>query len=174
MTKTYYVYIHRRADDGTPFYVGCATKQERRSGKGKYQRAYDFGQRKPEWFAVRDAHGVTVEIECEFDSRDDAFAREKDLIASFVGLVNISTGGAGTAGVKDPDHVRYKKAVTKIGKLNPMYGKVSHLARPVIDMQAGVFYNSIQEAADMLDFKMQTLWAKLKGKNPNNTSLRFA
>lgn len=174
MIKTYYTYLHRRTDAGEVFYVGCATKQVRRRGKDVYQRAYDFGQRNSDWIEIRNASGVEVEIDLEFADRDDAFKREKELIASFGHLTNVASGGPGMPGVKDTVESRHKKAITKIGSLNPMYGKVSPRAKAVIDTATGTTYPSVQAASQAIGYKMQTLWAMLKGINHNPTSLRFA
>lgn len=176
--KTYYVYLHRRADECTPFYVGCATKQTRRRGKDKYQRAYDFGQRSDAWFITRQQHGIVVEIVEEFASRDDAFTAEKHLIKKFrETLVNISTGGAGAAGIKDPEHVRMKKSVTKLGSKNPMHGKCGSRhpnSRPVIHIQTGMFFESVTEAANWCGVKLGTLYNMLVGTSQNKTPLRLA
>ncbi len=177
MNKQHYTYMHRNPE-GHVFYVGCATTQPNKRGvRAKLGRAYATSGHTPEWHSAS-ASGYTVEILRMFDDRNEAFEHEKLLIAEMRSagepLVNKASGGAGMPGVKDSDEVRQKKAVTKIGELNPMHGKVSPRAKPVIDMQAGVFYSSVQDAADHLGYKMQTLWSMLKGINPNNTSLRFA
>ncbi len=177
MIKTYYTYIHRRADSGDVFYVGCATKQTHRRGRDVYQRAYDFGQRSGDWKNIRRNNGVTVEIDREFQDRQEAFEREKMLIASYHELTNISTGGAGATGVIDPEHVRVKKSITKIGELNPMHGKTGskhHNSRAVKDTVSGDMYPSMTAAANSLGMKAGTLYNMLVGSNPNRTNMEFA
>ena len=186
MTETYYVYLHRRVDTGEVFYVGCATKYAHRRGlKSQYSRAYDFRQRKPEWFAVwAEAGGMSVEFVQEFAVRAEALALEVALIVRYGradrgrgGLVNHTDGGNGMPGFKDRPESRRMKSATKLGALNPMYGKTgaAHpMSRPVIHTQYGVFYESVEEAAAGFGYKMKTLYNWLSGHRPNPTPLEFA
>ena len=178
--KAYYTYLHRDTN-GRVIYVGCARAYHHKiADKSIYQRAYSLSGHHSSWGnAISD--GYTVEILKHFTDRNIAFDEEKRLIAEMrsIGepLVNICDGGPGMPGAKDSIEVRRKKAVTKIGDLNPMFGKTGSkhpLSRPVIHLGYGVFYESVSEAALVHGYKMQTLWAKLIGKNPNNTMLRLA
>lgn len=99
--------------------------------------------------------------------------------AAWVKSIRRARKGGGNGGVVKtgdtlPDEWKNNIRRTKIGELNPMFGKVSPRAKPVIDAETGCVYSSVQAAADSIGMKMQTLWRKLKGKNPNNTTLRFA
>ena len=186
MTKRYYVYTHNRADSGAVFYVGCATKYpDKRGHRSQHSRAYDFVQRKPEWFAVRAAAGgLTVELVQEFDDRQAAFALEVALIAQYGRadrgsgqLVNHTDGGDGMPGFKDRPESRRMKSITKVGALNPMYGKTGAAhpnSRKVRDRSTGAIYDSVQIAADELGHKMKTLYNWLSGHRPNPTTLEFA
>lgn len=190
MTKSYYVYLHRRVDNNEVFYVGCATKRAYHGGyecghKAQYSRAYDFQQRKPEWFATREAAGgLVVEFVQEFTDRTEAFALEVGLIAKYGRadrgkgiLVNHTDGGDGMPGFKDRPESRQMKSITKIGSLNPMYGKTGAkhpMARPVVHVLTGIFYDTVQEAADTFGYKMKTLHNLLSNHRLNRTPLRFA
>lgn len=93
----FYVYVHRRATDGTVFYVG----------KGQRRRAHYTKDRNPHWHRTFEKHGLIVEITHSGLNEQEAFRRERELIA-FYGrgnLCNLTDGGEGTSGVKlGPDH----------------------------------------------------------------------
>lgn len=178
--KEYYTYQHRDIN-GYIFYVGCATTNpEKRGVRAKLGRAYSTFGHCELWDRISD-RGYSVEILKKFSNRQDAFDHERELIAKYRNegelLVNIQHGGAGAVGMKDTDEIRKKKSITKIGKLNPMYGITgsNHPAsRPVIHKNAGVFFNSVQEAAEHYGYKMKTLYNILSGIRTNNTPLEFA
>lgn len=76
-------------------------------------------------------------------------------------------------GKKLPDWWKDKIRQTKIGENNPMYGKKSHLAKKVIDVQTGIEYNSIMKAAKSTPYQFQYVSAMLGGKCKNKTSLKL-
>ena len=79
LVKKYCVYVHRRKDNNKPFYIGCCSRDDntRNLGIKKYRRAFDFGQRRPRWFEIRDeSGGVNVEIFFTTDDREEAFKKE--------------------------------------------------------------------------------------------------
>jgi hypothetical protein len=53
-------------------------------------------------------------------------------------------------------------------------GAAHHMSRPVIHTQAGVFFDSVEEAANVFGYKMKTLYNWLSGHRPNPTTLEFA
>jgi group I intron endonuclease len=53
-------------------------------------------------------------------------------------------------------------------------GKKSNSCKILIDLQTGVFYNSIREASILYNIKETTLIMQLKGINKNKTNLRYA
>lgn len=89
----FYVYVHRRASDNLPFYVG----------KGKDKRAWNFHARSKFWNNTKAKHGVIVEIVFEDLSEEEAFQCEKDTILEFryfgYPLVNLTDGGEGASGL---------------------------------------------------------------------------
>lgn len=94
-THGFYVYIHRRATDGVPFYVG----------KGKGLRAWDVDRRTAWWKRVMAKYGHTVEIAQDGLQEWAAFELERDLIALYgrrdLGLgqlLNLTDGGEGASG----------------------------------------------------------------------------
>lgn len=96
----FYVYVHRRASDNLPFYVG----------KGKDKRAWNFHHRSAFWNNVKQKHGIIVEIVFENLSENEAFQCEKDTILEFrhfgYPLVNLTDGGEGPAGRKFSEQSR--------------------------------------------------------------------
>lgn len=84
----YYVYVHKRASDGQPFYYG----------RGKDRRAWE-PYRNP-WHAnIVAKHGVVVEILQTGLTRDEGSALEKQLIKAAkemgIKLCNMTDGGDG-------------------------------------------------------------------------------
>lgn len=178
--KQYHTYLHR-CRDGNVFYVGCASAYVDKSTIiGKYQRAYASSGHIPAWYEAA-GKGYTVEILEHFTDRSLAFLAEKALIKSMrekgEPLVNICDGGAGMPGAKDSLEVRHKKAVTKLGALNPMYGKTGAdhpNSRKVRNRDTGEAWDSVQIAADALGLKMKTLYNWLSGHRKNPTALEFS
>lgn len=87
--REHYVYIHRRASDGRPFYVG----------KGKQRRAWQMYGRNAYWQNVAKKHGVMVEVVKDRLPEPCALSLERALIASIPWpLANLTDGGGGTSG----------------------------------------------------------------------------
>lgn len=92
----FYVYIHRRATDGSEFYVG----------KGSANRAWHWSSKKGRtklWIRCARKNGVIVEILQDGMSEDDAYLLEMWMIAKLnhngARLYNISEGGGGGLGL---------------------------------------------------------------------------
>lgn len=186
--RKYCVYVHRRKDNNLPFYIGCCTRQDNRKASAvkKYQRAFDFGQRRERWFEIKKAAGgVNVEIAFTFDKKEDAFQKECEMINLYGRekfnnglLVNECYGGNGAPGQYNSDKTRKKKSVTKIGKLNPMYGRCGKkhpTAKQVINIKTNEIYESITQAASKngYDFRMLHTWLTGARGRKNPTELRL-
>jgi hypothetical protein len=111
------VYLHFRKDDGLCFYVGM----------GRPKRPFDHANRSPYWKRVKDKHGVIVQVIYENLSSDDAVIMERSYIYHFTNsplakLVNLTSGGEGTKGVKNSIETRLRKSQSAI-RLNadPMF-----------------------------------------------------
>ena len=95
----YYLYVHYRESDGTPFYVG----------KGSGIRAWDFSAkgRNPYWHRTVKKHGIKVEIVFDNLSEQDAFDCETNAIIEFkylgFRLTNMTVGGEGCSGLVHTD-----------------------------------------------------------------------
>lgn len=124
--SSYYVYIHKRASDGKPFYVG----------KGNKYRAWVTKGRNNWWEKVVLKHGFTVEIVYEKLTEEEAFQCEKDVILEFnyfgYPLVNLTTGGEG--GSNPSIETRIKQSRAKVGKYKG-------LDNPYSDKKTYKFYN---------------------------------
>lgn len=87
-----YVYIHCRATDGSPFYIG----------KGQAFRAWGKSQRNRWWDYCAKKNGVLVTVLCDGMSDEDAHKLEIELISEYRAkghrLVNLSQGGEGCSG----------------------------------------------------------------------------
>lgn len=107
----YYVYLHRRETDMSPFYVG----------KGSGKRAWNFSSRNNFWKNVKNKHGVVVEIAFENLSEEEALQLEKDTILEleYFGykLTNLTSGGESP---KLNDESRRKMSEARMGrKISP-------------------------------------------------------
>jgi hypothetical protein len=104
--RRFYVYVHRKKSDCSPFYVG----------KGHGRRAWETSEkrRSSHWTNTAKKHGVFVEIYQDGLTEDEAFAVEKRLIAELkslgANLVNQTDGGEGTSGLKMTEE---KKAILR-------------------------------------------------------------
>lgn len=98
--KKFYVYVHRRATDGTIFYVG----------KGKGCRATSTKNRNLHWRRTVNKHGFSVHYVADCLSETCAFSLERALI-KFYGkdsLCNLTDGGEGISGFQHSDASREK------------------------------------------------------------------
>lgn len=89
----YYVYVHYRTTDGTPFYVG----------KGHGNRAWVQNKRNPYWKSTKNKHGISVEIIFDNLTEEESFQCEIDTILEFKyfghKLTNMTNGGEGVSGL---------------------------------------------------------------------------
>ena len=113
----FYVYVHRRANDGSIFYVG----------KGSGQRAWSKNKRSGHWRAVCRKHGLTIDIVRRFYSEKESFDFERALIAECreraLALTNKTDGGEGTAGMVHTAETKAKWAAAKLGKKRGPYSE---------------------------------------------------
>lgn len=104
----FYTYIHRKADDGTIFYVG----------KGSGYRLSARNSRNKYWHSIVKKHGFKYDICSYWETEQDAFHHEQLLILCFkdlgLHLANFTEGGkGGTSGRKMPSE-QYEKHVARI------------------------------------------------------------
>ena len=58
------------------------------------------------------------------------------------------------------------------GLINPLYNRSNH--KPIIDLETGIFYGSIQDAAFSKSMSWQTLYTWLTKPHRNKSSLKYA
>lgn len=132
----HYVYLHRRNDTGTVFYVGKGSLRTRRLRSKHYDRAVAV-HKNPWWLnTVAKAGGFTAEIVAHFATDFDAQEFEKALIAEYgrrnLGrgdLVNLTDGGDGHAGIVASDELRRKRSVNSSGPRSPEWVAAIRIAR---------------------------------------------
>ena len=104
----FYVYLHRRATDGSVFYVG----------KGCKQRAWwEFG-RSEYWNRIKNKHGFVVEILKDEMSENDAHMLEIETIKTIgrENLCNHTDGGEGMYGWHASIETRKKFSLSRTGR----------------------------------------------------------
>lgn len=113
MEPRFYVYLHRRASDLTPMYVG----------KGVGNRAWCKAGRSLHWKRSVEAYGIDVAIVCTGLTHEQANAKEVELIAHFGRrdqkrgpLVNLTAGGDGGAGHIPSAEARQRISLANSGR----------------------------------------------------------
>lgn len=114
----HYIYLHRQADSGEPFYVGKGAVHRREP----YRRAHAKQRRGEWWQRVAAKHGVVVEIVAHCLTDEEAQQQERALIARIgrhdLGLgplVNLTDGGDGHAGIVVSEKLRATRSANARG-----------------------------------------------------------
>jgi len=108
----YYTYLHRRASDGQPFYIG----------KGFGRRAWSVQNRNQHWRRTTAKHGLKVDVLAQWETEAEAFEHEKFLIWCFrdmgCNLVNMTDGGEGQSGWIPSQETRQRISAANKGRRN--------------------------------------------------------
>lgn len=108
----YYTYLHRRASDGKPFYIG----------KGFCRRAWSAQNRNQHWRRTTAKHGLKVDVLAQWKTEAEAFEHEKFLIWCFrdmgCNLVNMTDGGEGQSGWIPSQETRQRISAANKGRRN--------------------------------------------------------
>ena len=117
MSKSYYVYIHRRATNGKVFYVG----------KGCDNRAYTKHGRNRRWNNIVNKHGFTVEIVQDGMQSWWALEMEMELIALYdrKNLANLTDGGDGNTGLDAESKKLLSSSLKKVKKTDEWKRKIA-------------------------------------------------
>ena len=102
--KKYYVYEHRKADDGSAFYVG----------KGIGKRSSDKTGRNNHWKNIVKKHGYSIHLLYENLSQFEANYIEQKIIAAYgrENLCNLTDGGDGIRNPSDETRKLMSEAAT--------------------------------------------------------------
>ena len=108
LARLHYVYAHRRASDGEPFYIG----------KGKARRAWSASGRNRLWKFIAAKHGFTAEIIASELPEDCALTFERIVIAANKGrgLANFTDGGGGISGWKHSEDTKRRIGAHWVGR----------------------------------------------------------
>lgn len=120
-----YIYRHIRLDKNVPFYIGYGSGNSyRRASDNSKHRRSEF------WGRVANKTDISVEIVLDGLSREEAIAKEKELIALYgrinIGtgtLVNLTDGGDGGAGQVFSKERR--EMISKIIKARPPVSEIT-------------------------------------------------
>lgn len=184
------VYRHIRKDKNQVFYIGIGHEIE---------RAYHKNQRNSYWTRIVNKTDYDVEILFDDLSWEDAIKKEIEFIALYgrknnkTGcLANMTDGGEGTSGWTVTEESRRKMSDAK--KRNPPTWnigrkfseehkqKLSDSAKTtrnrrnlVCNIETGIFYYGVEEAAIAHGYNTRTLGNKLRKKanRTNNTNLIY-
>ena len=186
-----YLYRHIRLDKNEPFYIGIGITEN-------YSRAYSKKSRNKLWKTIANKSAYEVEIVFDDLSWEEACNKEKEFIELYGRidnksgiLSNMTNGGDGTIGIKvwnkgkklsqshidnlSKSHKGNKLTKESILKANETKRNTySNKGRIVVNVQNGIFYGSVSEAAKLYNIKQQTLSTKLNNKSYNNTLFIYA
>jgi hypothetical protein len=163
----WYVYRHIRLDKNIPFYIGIGNKKE-------YGRAYECKPDKRNIYWSNIYNKTKIEVEILFDglTKQEAANKEKEFIALYgrmdsqTGiLANMTDGGDGVFGRVTTNELRDKFRKSKIGELNPQFGK------PVSQETRQKRSNSIKGQKRTLDTKRKQSIASIKSGQAKTTLL---
>ena len=161
-----YVYLHIKATDGEPFYVGKGHRKDRCGSK--------FSRSKF-WHNIVKKYGFDIIILEENLTPEKAIELEKYWIERIgrrdLGkgpLVNLTDGG---------DGVIFK------GEKNPFYGKKHKIEsrilisknqqKLILDIENGVYYESVDEIAKLGQYSKSQLYKWLQGIRKNKSNYKY-
>jgi len=173
MDNQFYVYLHRKATNNEIFYVG----------KGKDYRAWNKQHRSKYWIRIVNKYGLIVELYKTNLTENEAFDLEKELIKNLgkKNLCNLTDGGEGMSGFSKPwtEEQRQNASINRKGKIPWNKGKkgvqknCKGPSKLILDVQTGIFYESITEASHSYLYNRGHLNKMIKGTRTNKTNLIY-
>lgn len=126
----HFVYLHRRADTGSVFYVGKGTVRKRCNHQA-CERAASTTARSSHWHRVVARHGFIIEVVASFRTDVDAQEFERALIVQYGRdqLVNLTDGGDGHAGIETTAELRRIRSVNASRPRSPAWITAIRAAR---------------------------------------------
>jgi hypothetical protein len=156
-----YIYGHYRESDGKLFYIG----------KGIGNRAWDKKRRNRYWFRVVNKHGLVVKIIEDNLTEEQAFSKEKQLIAEIglENLANITEGGEGFTSefckqrYKDPEQRKKLSDIRKKKMEDPEFRKkmLSKLTGGILKISKEEWKKKVSEG-QRLRYEQQELGEKTR------------
>lgn len=151
------MYIHRKASNNEPFYVG----------NGCGQRAYKLTGRNIYWQRVNDKHGVIVDIVFDGLLEEEAFDCEINTLLELkyqgYSLCNLTTGGEGSTGLSFTDEQRRNIAEGLKGRTSwnkglktsekELQGRYSEETRQKMsETKRGIYAGELNPSADLTTY----------------------
>lgn len=174
-----YVYRHIRLDKNEVFYIGVGGLDE----FDDYKRAYWKYRKNPIWNKIVNKTKYEVEIIFDKLTKKEALEKESEFIKLYGrrdlnlgSLCNFTDGGEG--GINKIISEDRRKELSKIysGKGNPFYGKkhkpgtLINNCKLVLNLETGIYYDSMREAYTLTKHKYKAFKAMLNGQTRNKTS----
>jgi hypothetical protein len=179
------VYRHTRLDNNDVFYIGIGISNK---------RPYEKSNRNKHWFNI--VNKTEYEVQILKKDLDYSDAKELEIILiDYYGrkdlglgtLVNMTDGGEGSPGVIPSKKKRNNQREKMLGNKNPFFnknhndetkkrisstkkGSIPPNRKLVINLETGIFYDSITEAAKTTIYRKEALTSMLNGSRKNITS----
>lgn len=189
----YYLYRHIRLDKYQPFYIGIGTiyKKDKNSINKNtlYRRAFSLQKKSNIWKRISNKTEYKVEIIIESTNYNFIKSKEIEFIKLYgrldlkLGiLANLTDGGDGSVGFKQSSEFK-KNCRKRMTGFNPSESTRRKMSQSnskrldnkckIIDVNTGVIYNSVVEAAKNYKINLSTLHNYLNGRTKNKTSLKL-
>lgn len=200
LNNLHYLYRHIRLDINQPFYIGIGKKTEQDIKYFTYHRAYSKRNRNQWWKNIVSKTEFAVDIIMDDLSEKQCKEKEIEFIKLYGrkdlkkgNLCNLTDGGETNSNISSLTKEKFRKC--KLGNKNPNYGKslteetkrkisesmkgtksflygkkYRYWSKLVLNLETGIFYDSIKEAYQYSPYKYKAFKAMLNGQNPNKTS----
>jgi len=181
--ERYYIYRHIRLDNNETFYIGIG-----KLTKKGYTRAYNKNKRNKFWKNIVKKTDYQVDIIYHSDSHDEICKKEIQAIKQIGrritkegSLVNLTAGGEGVLGYRhskksiEKGRQTMKETIKKKGMSESVKrnwfkkGCKGRCEILVLNIETGIYYNTIKEASISANLDRRLLNKKIQGKLKNNT-----
>lgn len=166
----FFIYLHRRPDNGNVFYIGRGKQYNDRSKK--FSRAYKSDRRNNIWNGIvaKNNGEFIVEILLECETIEDAVRLEIEAIAAFGKIIdgtgplcNLTDGGEGAEGFIHSEETRTKLRAAHARNPNRLdYLKTEEFRRKISELNKGNKYSLGLKPSDETRAKMSN---SQKGKH---------
>lgn len=191
MARNILVYKHITLDTHEVFYIGIGSKK-RSKAKNNNRSIY--------WNNIVNKHSYYINILKENLTWEEACELEELLILEYGrrdlntgSLVNLTSGGEGSLGIKVSDETKYKLSIINKGKIltkehkmkiglsnkgrkpsnNTKLKQLEKVCKKVIDIETGIIYSSVKEVSKIFNLKYLPLNRKLNGTTKNTTNFKY-